>query len=45
VFANLEAGRTRGDRLEFSTDVFRSVRLHVEALVLSETAGQKNEDA
>src|SRR5262245_43155491 len=45
MLANLDARRLRRTRLELATDVVRSRRLHVEAILLGETAGEKDVDA
>ena len=44
VFANLEAGRLRGNWLELAANLFRGVGLHVKAVLLSQSAREKNID-
>ena len=44
VFADLRAGRLRGDRLELAAHGVRGVGLEVEAVLLRQSAGKKNID-
>ena len=45
VLADLNAGDVRVDRLEFSSDLRRSLRLHVPRIELPRRSNQKNRDA
>ena len=42
VFANLNSSRARGNRFELAANVFGSVGLHVETIVLAQAAGKEN---
>ena len=44
MFANLHARRLGRDRLELAANIFRSVRLQVKTVVLSQSAGQEDVD-
>src|SRR4051794_34817163 len=45
MLANLNAGRAGCNRLKLAANVIWGVRLHVEAIVLSQAAGEKDVDA
>ena len=44
VFANLNSRSLRGDRSKFTANVFGGFWLHIETVVLSQSARQENED-